>query len=65
MGPENFEAHRRKKPLIGHAGKHETVDMSVNPDTVTGPLDPEKTLEDMRLLRGIRRRAMGRRRKKF
>lgn len=47
------------KHIIGHAGKDETIDMSISPDTITGPVDPMQILKDMRLLTRMKRRASG------
>ena len=48
--------NKRNVRRISHGGKDETVDMSINPDILLGPVDPTRTLKDIKLLGGLRQK---------
>ena len=58
MEQENSQGGREKdiKRTFSHGGKDETVDMGLNPDTVTGPVNPFQTLKDIKSLRRLARK---------
>ena len=56
MEQENPQGSREKqnaKHIISHGGKDKTVDMGLNPDTVTDPVNPFQTLKDIKSLRRL------------